>query len=108
MYTGGSPGAYPNALTVASVDNGGVTGGYISVDGKPIFYNETAYKNLPLRSLAGEHEYVFLDSYGSGFDFAILADAVAGKIAICSRGTNSFSAKGRGRCGPWGNCNHCV
>ena len=93
MYTGGSPGAYPNALTVASVDNGGVTGGYISVDGKPIFYNETAYKNLPLRSLAGEHEYVFLDSYGSGFDFAILADAVAGKIAICSRGTNSFSAK---------------
>ncbi len=25
--------------------------------------------------------------------FAILADAVAGKIAICSRGTNSFSAK---------------
>ncbi len=37
MYTGGSPGAYPNALTVASVDNGGVTGGYISVDGKPIF-----------------------------------------------------------------------
>ena len=93
MYTGGSPGAYPNALTVASVDNGGVTGGYISVDGKPIFYNETAYKNLPLRSLAGEHEYVFIDSYGSGFDFAILADAVAGKIAICSRGTNSFSAK---------------
>ena len=93
MFTGGSPGAYANALTVASVDNGGVTGGYISVDGKPIFYNETAYKNLPLRSLAGEHEYVFLDSYGSGFDFAVLGNVVAGKIAICSRGTNSFSAK---------------
>ena len=93
MFTGGSPGAYANALTVASVDNAGVTGGYISVDGTTIFYNETAYKNLPLSSLAGEHEYVFLDSYGSGFDFAVLGSVVAGKIAICSRGTNSFSAK---------------
>ena len=93
MYTAGSPGAYTNALTVASVDNAGVTGGYISVDDNPIFYSETAYNNLPLSTLAGEHEYVFIDSYGSGFDFAIIADAVAGKIAICSRGTTSFSAK---------------
>ena len=93
MFTGGSPGTYANALTVASVDNAGVTGGYISVDGKTIFYNETSYNNLPLSSLAGEHEYVFLDSYGSGFDFAVLGSVVAGKIAICSRGTNSFSSK---------------
>ena len=46
MFTGGSPGSYANALTVASVDNAGVTGGYMLVDGKPIFYNETAYRNL--------------------------------------------------------------
>ena len=101
-HTGGSPATYHNTLSVASVDNTGVTGmPLIAGDGSWIFFNETGgYSNAPIKSIAGDYEYVLLVSPGvadndySGNDFAALGeDIIAGKIAICQRGSSSFFAK---------------
>lgn len=103
--TNGTPGSFTNAFTVASADNNGFTGEYFTVGDKIVFYNQnTDYGNKALTSIAGEHEYVYLDAvfdetgtvvggYGSEEEWAAVGDALAGKIAVCSRGSSSFFEK---------------
>lgn len=93
MQTDGSPGSFTNSLAVASVNNDGATGVSFSVAGNSVIYNETGYTNAPLSTLSGVKEYVFIDGYGSAEDWAAVGDALAGKVAFCSRGTISFSQK---------------
>ena len=94
--TGGSPGSYTNALTVASVDNDGITDTYMEAYDHKIFYSDTSssdYTNAPITTIAGEHEFIYVDSTGTPEDFEAVKDVLAGKIAICNRGTISFYVK---------------
>ena len=91
--TGGSPGTYPTSFTVGSADNDGSVGAYISYLDYPMFYSESPYKNQPLRTLVGTYDFVYLDSVGTDEEFAAIADAISGKIALCNRGTTSFYQK---------------
>lgn len=92
--TVGSPGSYTNSLAVASVDNTGFTGEYLTVGDSNIFYTQTTgYSNEPMSSLAGEQEYILIDGNGTEADWATVGDALKGKIAVCSRGTISFYEK---------------
>ena len=92
--TVGSPGSFANAFTVASVDNDGATGPYITMGDRIIFYTETYdYNNDIFVTLAGDQEFVYVDAVGQLSDFAPYADVIAGKIAICNRGTTSFYEK---------------
>ena len=96
FYTGGSPGSYANAFTVASVDNIGVTGPTLEIDGSKFSYNEsTGYGNEPISTIAGEHEFIYIDSAGTEAEFAAAAEAglVDGRIAVCNRGGISFYVK---------------
>ena len=86
MQTDGSPGSYTNALTSASVDNDGVTGAFVGVGNHAFIYSETDYSNEPFTTIAGEHEYVFIDGYGSASDWAAIGEDLVGKIALCTRG----------------------
>ena len=55
LQTNGSPGSYTNSLSVASADNDGITGDYLTVDGSSIFFTEgSGPKNRPLSTLAGQ------------------------------------------------------
>ena len=97
--TNGSPGSFTNSLTVASVDNLGQTGMPLIVGDLHVFYSETSgYGNNPIATLAGnEYEYVYFDNFGADGDgnslLAPYAEAIAGKIVFCSRGTSSFFQK---------------
>jgi|GEM_PF-366004 Bacterial surface proteins containing Ig-like domains len=97
--TGGSPGSFTNAFTVASVDNSGQTGMPLLFGDKHVFYNETSgYGNDPISTLAGkEYGYVYFDNYGADGDgnsqLAPYADVIEGKVVLCSRGTSSFYQK---------------
>ena len=99
MHTGGSPGSFTNSLGVASVNNDGKVGLYFAIGDLMVVYNEMlqgnsgAYTNLPFSTIAGEHEYVFIDGLGTPEDWAAVGDALVGKIALCSRGELSFSEK---------------
>ena len=93
MQMDGSPGSFDNSFAVASADNIGFTGAYLTVDGMNVFYTETAYKNAPITSIGGDHEYVYVDGNGTDADFAAVADKLAGKIAVCNRGEISFYQK---------------
>ena len=99
MQTNGQPGSFTNSLSVASVDNDGKAGYYLTIGDLMIVYNEMlegqtgAYSNLPFTTIAGEHEYVFIDGIGSAENWAAVGDALKGKIAICSRGEISFFEK---------------
>ena len=89
----GSPGSYTNSLCVASVDNSGYVGSFVTVGDHMILYTERSYVNRPITTIAGEHEYVFIDGLGTAEDFAALGDAVKGKIVILSRGTITYVEK---------------
>ena len=99
MQTDGSPGSYTNSLAVASVENDGKTGFAFYVGDLMVVYNEMlegntgAYSNKPFTTIAGEHEYVFIDGMGTAADWATVGDALKGKIALCSRGEISFFEK---------------
>ena len=99
MQTNGSPGSFTNSLSVASVENDGKTGYAFNIGDLMVVYNEMlegnsgAYSNLPFTTIAGEHEYVFIDGIGSAEDWAAVGSALEGKIAICSRGEISFFEK---------------
>ena len=98
-HTGGSPGTYHNALTVASVDNKGSVGYTITAsDGTEIAYSETSYGNEPLRSIAGAYDFIMLTRAGSEEeDFAALgSEILSGKVAIAWRGGSSFYVKANG------------
>ena len=90
----GSPGSYTNSLCVASIDNAGATGEYFLVGDTTVVYTQsTGFRNQPLASIAGEHEYVLIDGFGTEEDFAAVADVLEGKVAVCSRGDTSFFQK---------------
>ena len=97
--TNGSPGSFTNALTVASVDNVGQTGKPLMFGDLHVFYTETnGYGNKPIATLAGDEvEYILFDNVGAdGNGNSLLtpyADAIAGKVVLCSRGTSSFYQK---------------
>ncbi len=92
--TVGSPGSFANAFTVASVDNDGATGPYITMGDRIIFYTETYdYNNDIFVTLAGDRDFVYVDAFGEPADFAPYADLINGNIAICNRGTTSFYEK---------------
>ena len=89
----GSPGSFTNSLGVASVDNDGFTGEYITSGDTNIFYTQSSYKNSPLSTLAGEQEFVMVEGTGTPEDFAAVGEALTGKIALCYRGNISFYQK---------------
>ena len=90
----GSPGSYTNSLCVASIDNAGVTGEYFTVGENVVVYTQsTGFKNQPLATIAGEHEYLLIDGVGTEEEFSAIASELEGKIAVCSRGTTSFYQK---------------
>ena len=94
LSTGGSPGTYATSLAVASVDNDGKTGQGFTFKDAMILYTETSgYNNQPFATLFGSQEFVYVDSVGTDEEFAAVADVLAGKIAICNRGTTSFYQK---------------
>lgn len=88
----GSPGSYTNSFTVASADNVGYTGQYLTVDTRQIFYTETASIAPSIATLAGQTlDYVLLEGIGDygawdGID-------LTGKVAVCARGDINFSQK---------------
>ena len=97
FYTGGSPGSYANAFTVASVDNIGQTGPTLEASGtKFAYYESDGYGNELIATIAGEHDFIYIDSAGTKNEFAAAAAAglVSGKIAVCNRGGDiSFYVK---------------
>ena len=97
LHTVGQPGSFTNSLAVASVENDGMVGYYVTVGGQMIVYNEDnrdgQFTNQPFTSIAGEHEYIFLDGVGKAEDWAAVADGLKGKIALCSRGETNFVEK---------------
>ena len=101
MHTGGSPGSFTNSLGVASVNNDGKVGLYFAIGDLMVVYNEMLqgnsgkYSNLPFSTIAGEHEYVFIDGIGTAEEWAAVGDALVGKIALCSRGDISFFEKAK-------------
>jgi len=105
LHTGGSPGSFVNSLGVAAAENVGTVAAPLIFNGDmPVAFNEsTDYGNAPISSIAGTYDYILID--GPGVDdnahvgqegdafFALGADVVKGKIALCYRGTSSFFAK---------------
>ena len=98
--TGGSPGSYSNALTVASIDDSGRSAPFLRFnDQLELRYLEGGgnAQNAPMTSVAGQYEFFYLDAFGAdgsgSSQFAAFADQVAGKIALCNRGTSSFYQK---------------
>ena len=96
--TGGSPGSFTNTLGTASVNNGGQTGFPLVFGDLHVFYSETDYEQDKIGTLAGQElEYVYFDNYGADGDgnslFTPYADAIEGKVVLCSRGTSSFYQK---------------
>ena len=97
LDTVGQPGSFTHSLAVASVENDGMVGYYVTVGGQMIVYNEDnrdgQFTNQPFTSIAGEHEYIFLDGVGKAEDWAAVADVLKGKIALCARGETNFVEK---------------
>ncbi len=103
LATGGSPGTYTNALTVASVNNSGYTGDAVEFENKTyINYNEViegtngTYPNQPLKSLdtngnGTQYDYVLIPSIGEEADYEGLD--VSGKVVLVYRGSTSFYVK---------------
>lgn len=56
-------------------------------------FEDAIYGNKPISTLAGEWEYIYIDYPGTEEDFAGVKDVLEGIIAICDRGSISFSEK---------------
>ena len=93
----GQPGSFTNSLCVASVENDGMVGYYIEINGKMFVYNEDnrngQFSNQLFTSIAGEHEYIYIDGVGKAEDWEAVKDVLKGKIALCSRGETNFAEK---------------
>ena len=90
----GNPGAYANALSVASVENAYYMSDYITVgDNYKIAYqNGGSGVNAPLNTLADTpYEVVVVPGTGTVEDFASVD--VSGKIALVQRGVIAFTEK---------------
>lgn len=86
MQTDGVPGSYTNSLAVASIDNAGSTGEYLSVGEHAVFYTQSyEYMNEPFTTIPGEQRYIFIDGFGTEAEWAAVGDALKGAIAVCSR-----------------------
>lgn len=73
----------------------GGTGDYVEVAGKKLFYTDTTSAPIQaLTTLAGEQQFVYVDTAGNAEDFAAVKDILTGKIAICNRGSIAFTDKG--------------
>lgn len=93
-----SPATYPNAMSVASVENVLVPGNYFSLaDGTSVYYMDSVeyfygYTEVDMTDLVGQNlEYVMVPGLGSVEDFEQVD--VAGKVAVVSRGELSFAEK---------------
>ncbi len=90
----GTPSTYSAALSVASVDNDGFEQLYITVNGQEFGYQDTA-ATTATSFLANfrdqELQYVVVPGIGEDADYAELD--VTGKVALVSRGSNSFPEK---------------
>lgn len=85
MQTDGVPGSYTNSLAVASIDNAGSTGEYLSVGEHAVFYTQSyEYMNEPFTTIPGEQRYIFIDGFGTEAEWAAVGDALKGAIAVCS------------------------
>ena len=103
LDTVGSPGSYTNSLAVASVDNIGQTGNYLSIDGKVAFFSETEYSNAPIVKTLDttgegtEYEYLLFQNTGADASNKNLltdyAEAIKGKVVMVYRGVSSFYQK---------------
>ena len=103
FQTGGSPGTYTNALTVASADNVGLTGVFLRVDGNKIAYNESEYTNVSILTMdksedgtGTEYDYIYTTGNGTADQLKALTDAgvdLTGKVVFVTRGSTSFADK---------------
>jgi lactocepin len=95
LHTGGSPGSFTNSLCVASADNIGVTGApLVFNESQTVFFTETSgYGNEPMASIPGVYDYVYLNSFGTDEEWDAVGEFVAGKVALCNRGSTSFYEK---------------
>ena len=96
MHTGGSPGTYINSLDVASAENIGETGMPLKFGDKNVFYLESDSGADKMLSIAGTHEFVFIDALGTPEDYETVDEAVdlEGKVVIIVRGELTFVEKG--------------
>ncbi len=103
FHTGGSPGTYSNALTVASVDNVGYTDAYLQFGNAIIYWYESlGYGNESMQTVTGDQGFVYLAGpeglekwvgFGQEHEFNALKDVVAGKIVFLNRGDIDFATK---------------
>ena len=103
FHTGGSPGTYTNAFTVASADNIGSTGTPLLFGENKVFYSETDYKNAAITTLdtsadgtGTEYDFIYTTGFGADAELEALKAAGAdftGKVVLVSRGTTSFYEK---------------
>ena len=92
--TGGSPGSFTNAFTVASNNNDGYIGSPMVVDGNNVFFDDgSGPNNRSLKTMPGEFGYILIDGYGTAEEMAAIADVLKGKIAVVKRGELNFSEK---------------
>lgn len=100
FQTAGNPSTYPNAFTVASVENDGYVGASMIVAGTTIgFYDGEASSWVkPLESLdrsndgsGTEYAYAFIDGIGQESDYEGID--VNGKVVFVSRGEINFADK---------------
>ena len=103
--TGGFPGTFANAFTVASVDNLGMLSPIFAVNGTNYSYTErTSYDNPPISSLDTDgsgtnYPFVMVSFNAAGHDeevLAALADAgveIKDAVYITWRGVSSFVVK---------------
>ena len=98
FQTAGNPSTYPNAFTVASVENDGYVGASIIVAGTSIGYYDgeasswvKTLNTLDKKGNGTEYEYVFLDGIGVESDYEGID--VRGKVVFVSRGEINFADK---------------
>ncbi len=101
QHTGGSPGTYVNALTVASADNIAFTDMPVMLfNGNHAAYFVDSYQEgasfSAFGTIAGSHEYVFIYGLGTPEEYAAVNEVVSleGKVVIVNRGELNFSEKG--------------
>ena len=106
LHTGGSPGTYSNAFTVASIDDTGAFAPFLLFnDSLELRYLEGGgdANNAPMTTVKGSYEFIYVDGPGvddnehigaAGDSFLALGrENVQGKIVLCNRGSSSFFAK---------------
>lgn len=89
-----SPSTYQNTLSVASVENVGIYGYYLEVNGKKYVLTEgTGASNKSTSTLAGQElQFAAVGNLGQTLNDFINAD-VAGKVALVERGITDFASK---------------